>query len=61
MPRGRPKKPPEELGERLHVMLRPVDMQRLGALMVAGETPSAAIRRVLEWAYIMRIESRGER
>lgn len=59
MPRGRPKKPPEELGERLHVSLRPADMRRLGALMQAGETPSKTVQRVLEWAYVMRVESAG--
>lgn len=56
MPRGRPKKPPEEHAQPLSISLRPVDMERLGALMVADETPSKAIRRLIELAYIVRIE-----
>lgn len=41
----------------MSISLRPVDMERLGALMEAGERPSQTIQRVLEWAYVMRVES----
>lgn len=58
MPRGRPKKPPGEHAQPISISLGPADMRHLGALMQPGETPSKAIQRVLEWAYIMRVESR---
>lgn len=58
MPAGRPKKPPEERAQPMSFSLRPVDLERLGRLMQPGDTPSKAIQNVIEWAYVMRIESR---
>lgn len=41
--------------------MRPVDLERLGELMEPGETPTQAVRRVLEWAWLMRGSGKVER